>query len=136
MRLLIVEDDVDVRKLLTTACSKLGHTVVALEDGVDVFHHALGTYGAPPDVIVLDFHLPKLSGDKVMAQLSKDAATRHIPVVVYSASPRLALASAVQHKNASYVQKGRLRELFKELERLDVVTTEVRPHPISNETAI
>ena len=38
-----------------------------------------------PDVILLDRHLPGLSGDEVLAELRRDAATAHIPVVVLSA---------------------------------------------------
>ena len=38
-----------------------------------------------PDVILLDRHLPGLSGDEVLAELRRDASTAHIPVVVLSA---------------------------------------------------
>ena len=38
-----------------------------------------------PDVILLDRHLPGLSGDEVLAELRQDPATAHIPVVVLSA---------------------------------------------------
>ena len=38
-----------------------------------------------PDLILLDLHLPDLHGREVLGQLRRDAATRHIPVVVISA---------------------------------------------------
>ena len=38
-----------------------------------------------PDVILLDVHLPDLSGSEVLTRLRADSATRHIPVVVVSA---------------------------------------------------
>lgn len=38
-----------------------------------------------PDVIVLDLHLPDMSGEAVLQCLHDDAATRRIPVVVLSA---------------------------------------------------
>ena len=38
-----------------------------------------------PDLILLDLHLPDLSGEEVLARLQADPATRDIPVVVMSA---------------------------------------------------
>ena len=38
-----------------------------------------------PDLILLDLHLPDLMGDKVLARLKADPATRAIPVVILSA---------------------------------------------------
>jgi CheY-like chemotaxis protein len=38
-----------------------------------------------PDVIVLDLHLPDLSGQEVLQRLQANPATRHIPVVIASA---------------------------------------------------
>ena len=38
-----------------------------------------------PDLILLDLHLPDMSGEKVLAQLDADQDTRHIPVVMLTA---------------------------------------------------
>jgi two-component system sensor histidine kinase/response regulator len=39
----------------------------------------------PPDLVLLDLHLPDVPGWSVLAQLQADDATRHIPVIVISA---------------------------------------------------
>jgi PAS domain S-box-containing protein len=39
----------------------------------------------PPDLILLDLHLPDMPGEEVLAQLSAESATRDVPVVVVSA---------------------------------------------------
>jgi CheY-like chemotaxis protein len=46
-----------------------------------------------PDVILLDMHLPDISGMELLRHLKSDPATVHIPVVVVSAD---ALASQIQ----------------------------------------
>jgi CheY-like chemotaxis protein len=38
-----------------------------------------------PDLILLDLHLPDMSGDEVLAQLRRNPETRNIPVVIVSA---------------------------------------------------
>lgn len=40
-----------------------------------------------PDMILLDLHLPDISGEEVLRQLRADPATREIPVVIATASP-------------------------------------------------
>ncbi len=136
MRLLVVEDDVDVMKLLTIALHKRGHHVLPLDDGTEVFAHAIGTHGPPPDAIILDFHLPKMSGDRVLQALATDAGARSIPVIIYSALPHLALTAAIGHRSASFVQKGRLRELFAELDRLESTLVLPEPHPVTGDATL
>jgi CheY-like chemotaxis protein len=38
-----------------------------------------------PDVILLDLHLPDMSGEDVLAELARDPATRDVPVIILSA---------------------------------------------------
>jgi len=41
--------------------------------------------GHPPDLILLDLHLPDLPGTEILARLRRDERTQHIPVIVVSA---------------------------------------------------
>jgi CheY-like chemotaxis protein len=47
--------------------------------GLDLARHS------QPDVIVLDLHLPDLSGEEILRRLSSDPKTAEIPVIVLSA---------------------------------------------------
>ena len=80
-RILLVEDDRDVRASCAEFLGSLGHTVVAVDDGAV----ALGEIARlRPDVILLDLIMPKAEMDGVTL-LSRLAAGPSIPVVILSA---------------------------------------------------
>jgi PAS domain S-box-containing protein len=72
-----------------------------------------------PDLILLDVHLPDMSGEEVLEQLQADEATKSIPVVVIS-------ADATSAQRRSLLDVGARRYLTKPLDLeqfLDVVVT-------------
>jgi DNA-binding response OmpR family regulator len=76
---LIVEDDPGLRRLYRVALSVEGFAVVTAEDGLG----ALRLIDAGrPDAVVLDLGLPRLDGRDVARELTANAATQHIPIVV------------------------------------------------------
>jgi CheY-like chemotaxis protein len=79
-RILLVEDDPDVRESCAELLRDFGHTVVAVDDG------AVALSEIPrlrPDVILVDLIMPKAELDGV-ALLSRLAAGPRIPVVILS----------------------------------------------------
>src|SRR5437867_13054072 len=78
-RILIVEDDPDLRRLFRTALSMSGYEVEDASDGIDALHLI---ENRPPDLVVLDLVLRVLDGASVQQELAAQAITRHIPVVV------------------------------------------------------
>jgi len=80
---LYVEDNVSNFKLI--------EELMALRPGVKLIPAMQGRMGLDlarqhhPHVILLDVHLPDISGDEVLRRLRDDPETRHIPVVVISA---------------------------------------------------
>lgn len=90
IRILLVEDDADDVQLLQEAMqdNQVDYTmdVVMEGDGVVPFlTHAT----VLPDIIVLDFNLPKLHGKEILTRIKSSKRFSHIPVVVLttSASP-------------------------------------------------
>jgi CheY-like chemotaxis protein len=80
-RILVVEDDDDVRGLFCEALSLAGLDVAEAADGVQ----ALRTLqGDPPDLVVLDLRLPRLSG----VDIHPSFRSRNVPIVVVSGSPQ------------------------------------------------
>ena len=81
--ILVVEDDADLRQLFRTALAFAGFRVLEAGDGF----RALQLLDAdPPDLVVLDLGLPVVSGLIVREELAAQAHTRHIPIVVVTAT--------------------------------------------------
>jgi CheY-like chemotaxis protein len=82
-RILIVEDDNDVRRLFRTALALSGYDVEEAGDGVDALRIIENRV---PDLIVLDLMLRSLDGLSVQQELAARAITRHIPIVIVTGS--------------------------------------------------
>ncbi|MGE5311126.1 MAG: response regulator [Nitrospirota bacterium] len=80
--ILVVEDDVDILRLITYNLETSGFDVVAAQDGYEAL--ALARRRAP-DLIVLDLVLPGLDGLEVCKELKRSEATRKIPVLMLTA---------------------------------------------------
>lgn len=81
-RVLVADDDDDVRRLLVANLRLEGYEVTGCDNGDDARELARTM---APDVIVLDVMMPKRDGFDVLAALKSNPATRGIPVVLLSA---------------------------------------------------
>ncbi len=90
-RILLVEDDADLRAALGDALAAAGHTVVYAADGADGLRKMSSSR---PDVVVLDLMMPKLDGWQFRVAQRSDPTLAATPVVVISASDS-ATATAV-----------------------------------------
>ncbi|MBA3949626.1 MAG: response regulator [Acidobacteria bacterium] len=77
--LLVVEDDDLLRAVYRQTLSLGGYEVREAYDGLAALQ-AIDI--APPDVIVLDLVMPRVTGYDVLAEVRQDAHTRHIPVII------------------------------------------------------
>src|SRR5947208_16254859 len=83
-RLLVVEDDADVRHALTLFLEGAGHTVRTAANGREALEqlHANGR----PDLIVLDLAMPVMNGWEFRGHQRRDPALADIPVGVLTAA--------------------------------------------------
>jgi type II secretory ATPase GspE/PulE/Tfp pilus assembly ATPase PilB-like protein/CheY-like chemotaxis protein len=81
-RVLLVDDEDSLRKVMTDLLVRDGFDVVEARNGVEaldqVDRHA-------PDVVVLDLNLPGMDGYSVLSELRARPATRHLPVIILTA---------------------------------------------------
>lgn len=82
-RVLVIDDDPDVVRLIVKILSGRGHTVATARDGAS----ALSCAGRePPDVIVLDSDLPKIDGAEVCRKLKAEPSTSAVPIVMMTSA--------------------------------------------------
>jgi CheY-like chemotaxis protein len=82
-RILIVEDDEDIRTVLAEAMCAAGVEVVVARDGVEALErlHA----GPPPAVVLLDLRLPRLGGQEFLDRIRSDPRFEDLPVITMTA---------------------------------------------------
>jgi OmpR family response regulator RpaB len=78
-KILVVDDEVSIRRILETRLSMIGYTVVTAADGDE----ALAAYKKElPNLIILDIMMPKLDGYGVCQEIRKDS---DIPIIMLTA---------------------------------------------------
>ncbi|WP_437907639.1 response regulator [Sorangium sp. So ce327] len=86
-RILVVEDDLDIRSILTQLLVFEGYDVEEAADGAEAL--ALLRRDAPPALILLDLMMPVMDGWQLRAELQRDPSLASIPVVIVSADVRV-----------------------------------------------
>jgi len=84
-RVLIAEDDDFLRKACEDGLQSDGYDVIAARDG----EAALRSVRADePDVVLLDWLLPKMTGLEVLREVKADRRSRDLPILILSNSAR------------------------------------------------
>src|SRR5690349_16885708 len=82
LRVLLIDDHDDTRDMYTRYLSTIGMEAAAAADAVTGVARAIAWQ---PQVIVMDWSMPRLTGDDATRILKADPRTRHIPVVILTA---------------------------------------------------
>lgn len=85
-RILVVEDDRDLRELITIVLKNAGYHVDAVEDGSSALEWVRNH---PPDLILLDIMLPDLNGVEVCRRIRELWHMRTVPIVMLTALGRV-----------------------------------------------
>ena len=78
MRILVIEDELQLAGHVTRALARRGHVVVARHDGAEGLKAAQSD---PPDLVVLDLNLPSLDGLSVLGRLRQANSTARVIVL-------------------------------------------------------
>jgi len=81
-RILIAEDEPDIRELVAFTLRFAGHEVTATSNGEGALQEAGRIV---PDIILMDVRMPRMTGYDACREMKKDPALKDIPVVFLSA---------------------------------------------------
>jgi DNA-binding response OmpR family regulator len=116
-RILVVDDEPEIRGLLLRTLGARGYEVETASDGAEALEQVRRN---PPALVLLDAMLPKVHGFEVARRLRSDPATRGIPVVMMTAiyrGWRFAQDAREAYGAEDYVEKPfRLDDLHRRLE--------------------
>src|SRR5262245_40179729 len=82
-RVLVIDDEPDVVRLIVKVLSGRGHVVQIARDGASALARVAHE---PPEVILLDSDLPKIDGAEVCRRIKTDPSTQRIPIVMMTPS--------------------------------------------------
>lgn len=115
-KILVVEDDPDIMRILMHALRAAGFQVVPAYGGEDAIRKVKVQ---KPDLVLTDLAMPKVSGVEVIHTIKKDPETQHIPVVAVTAHVWDVLAqSAGQVGCDGYISKPfNTKQLVQEVQK-------------------
>ena len=82
-RILVVDDEPDIIRIVVKILEGLGHAMRTATDGQEALNEVASQ---APDVLILDLNLPKVDGFEVCRRLKSDPATRSIPILMMTAA--------------------------------------------------
>jgi two-component system phosphate regulon response regulator PhoB len=80
--ILVVEDESDIREMLSFSLERAGYTIIEAGDAEDGLHRLEGPL---PDLVIIDWMLPGMSGLDMARKLRRDPLTAELPLIMLTA---------------------------------------------------
>ncbi len=123
-KILIVEDEWPLLKVLTEEFEREKFTVIQARDGVEGLESALQNN---PDLILLDIIMPKMDGIMMLKKLREDKRGKNVPVIILTnLNDSETAGEALKNRAYDYLVKAdwRIEDLVKKVsERLNLPQT-------------
>ncbi len=97
---LIVEDQVNIRKFVSVNLTARGFRVTEAANGAEGLRRLQEVL---PDVVLLDMKMPEVSGEDVLEFMLEDPALAEVPVIVMTASTSASSIDRERFRNVSKV---------------------------------
>lgn len=108
-KILIVDDDPGIIKLLQNILGSKGHDVVTAKDGLEAM---VQVKEHQPDLIVLDIVMPELNGYDVCRTLKFDSPYKDTPIILLTTRDQEIDPRVSQMMGIHYMQKPLNRDVF------------------------
>jgi len=79
IKVLVVDDEPDIRDVLRITLESEGYVVIEAENGEEALKTVVQQ---SPNLILLDYKMPKMNGHQVCRHLKKDILLRHLPIIM------------------------------------------------------
>ena len=112
-RVLVVDDETSFLDIMNIILRGAGFEIITSTHGTEALQMF---YDCRPDLALLDDMLPGMSGGDICLTIKNDPTVQHIPVVLYSAGPRVRDGEFIQRVGANAV-------LYKPFKPADVIKT-------------
>ena len=85
---LVIDDDPDIRELVTWKLTQAGYATLGASDGEEGLAAAItgDPDGRPPDLILVDWMMPKMTGIEVCRAVRANPITSRIPIILLTAN--------------------------------------------------
>jgi CheY-like chemotaxis protein len=102
LRVLVVDDDPSIRRMIMAALRRDGYTFSEAANGKEALEIMRQEH---PSVVVLDLMMPIVSGWDVLRERAAEPALQSIPVIIVSANRGPELASAMDKGICAFLPK-------------------------------
>jgi DNA-binding response OmpR family regulator len=109
VKVLLVDDDSLLRNLFNKRLEQAGYEVALAVDGQDGLSAAEEFL---PDVILLDYQMPKLNGDEMLSRMRQTEWGQNMPVILMSAISSLEEVADIEQANLVMYKPITNRELL------------------------
>jgi DNA-binding response OmpR family regulator len=101
-RVLVVDDDLSIRRLIVAALKREGYDFLEAQNGREALDLMRSEH---PDLVVLDLMMPVLSGWDVLQERLGDSDLSRIPVIIVSANREPELVNAIDKGICAFLPK-------------------------------
>lgn len=101
-RLYVIDDDMDLLKVMKSLLQKRGFNV-SIFSNWEAANNSMKIY--EPQLILLDVFLPGIDGLDVCQKLKSSPYTKHIPILLFSAFPRIAESAIHDYGADDFIAK-------------------------------
>jgi len=108
-KILIVDDDPSILDILKIVFERAGYEVIIESDGQAILDNRYEI----PDIILLDRFLSGIDGLDICRHLKNNLFTKHIPVIMVSASPDIAVTAKTAGANRFIEKPFEIAEILK-----------------------
>lgn len=122
LNILLVEDDESLTEILTELFNDEGYEVRCMKESEDILP-LIGQFR--PDLVLLDYVLPKVNGGELCSQIKKHRDFCSIPVIIYSAFSRVLLSLGDYGCDVFMEKPFDLNELLRKIEKLTATHSRV-----------